>query len=227
MCGRFGLVSDIEGVLDYFRFDPSSVEYVRRYNVAPTDPVLTWGAAGPAKAEYMRWGLIPYWSKPGGRKLPLAINAKAEMLATNGMFKAPFERRRCLVLSDGFYEWRKNEDGTKTPFRIGLATWEPFGFAGVWDEWRGPDGPVRSCTIVTTTPNELMEPIHDRMPVIIARRDHDEWLEGSNRDTSSLQRLLVPYDADDMALYEVGSAVGNVKNDTPDVIAPSSQGRML
>ena len=221
------MVVDIEGVLDYFRFDPTSVDYTQRYNVAPTDPVLTYGAHGLETAEYMRWGLIPYWSKPGGRKLPLAINAKAETLATNGMFKWPFERRRCLVISDGFYEWHKNDDGTTTPYRIGLATWEPFGFAAVWDEWRGPDGPVRSCSIVTTTPNALMEPIHDRMPVILPREAHGEWLDRDRRDTAPLGRLLVPYQAGDMALYEVGPAVGNVKNDTPDVIAPVSQGRML
>jgi putative SOS response-associated peptidase YedK len=223
---------EIEGVLDYFHFDPTSVDYHRRYNVAPTDSVLVWGSNGLGTAEYMRWGLIPYWRKPpaGGikaRKLPLAINAKAETLASNGMFKGPFQGKRCLVLSDGFYEWRKNGDGTTTPFRIGLSTWEPFGFAGVWDEWRGPDGTVRSCTIVTTTPNELTEPIHDRMPVMLKREHHEEWLDASNRDTSSLQHLLAPYPSEDMALYEVSSLVGNVKNDTPDVIAPPSQSKLL
>jgi putative SOS response-associated peptidase YedK len=227
MCGRFGLVVDIEGLLDYFSFDPTRVEYVQRHNVAPTDPVLTYGAQGPQTAEYMRWGLIPYWSKPGGRKLPLAINAKAETLATNGMFKGPFKRQRCLVLSDGFYEWRKNGDGTTTPFRIGLSTWEPFGFAAVWDRWDDPDGETHSCTIVTTTPNALMEPIHNRMPVLLPREAHDEWLDASNRDTASLQHLLAPYPADSMAAYEISAAVGNVKNDTPDVIVPASQGRML
>jgi putative SOS response-associated peptidase YedK len=235
MCGRFGLVVDIEGVLDYFRFDPSSVAYTQRYNVAPTDPVLTFGATGTntggatgaSTAEYMRWGLIPWWSKAGGRKLPLAINAKSETAAANGMFKEPFQRRRCLVLSDGFYEWRKHEGGTTTPYRIGLTTWEPFGFAGLWDEWRGPDGPVRSVTILTTTPNALMEPIHDRMPVILPAEAHEEWLAPHNHDTDALQRLLVPYPADAMAAYEVGAAVGNVRNDTPEVIAPASQGRML
>jgi putative SOS response-associated peptidase YedK len=232
MCGRFGLVVDIEGVLDYFRFDPSTVEYRQRYNVAPTDPVLTYGARGAETAEYMRWGLIPYWSKPAepgqkSRKLPLAINAKAETLASNGMFKGPFERRRCLVLSDGFYEWRKNDDGTKTPFRIGLSTWEPFGFAAVWDEWHGPDGMVRSCTIVTTTPNEMMLPIHDRMPVMLAPESHEAWLDGSNRNTATLQHLLAPYPSDAMEIYEVGPAVGNVKNDTSDVILAAADTRLF
>ena len=220
MCGRFGLVADGETVLDYFWFDPSSVQYKQRYNVAPTDPVLTYGAQGPNTAEYMRWGLIPYWSKPGGRKLPLAINARAETIATHGMFKWPFQRRRCLVLSDGFYEWRKSDDGAVTPYRIGLASWEVFGFAGLFDEWHGPDGTVRSCTIITTEPNELMAPIHDRMPVILPPEAHEEWLDRSNRDTAVLQRLLAPYPSEAMAAYEVGKAVGDVKNDTPEVIEP-------
>ena len=224
MCGRFGMAADIEGVLDYFWFDPSSVEYKQRYNVAPTDPVLTYGAQGPRTAEYMRWGLIPYWSKPGGRKLPLAINARAETIATHGMFKWPFQRRRCLVLSDGFYEWHKPDvgggDGAVTPYRIGLASWEVFGFAGLWDEWAGPDGTVRSCTIITTEPNELLEPIHDRMPVILPPEAHGAWLDGDNRDVEALGRLLVPYPSGEMAAYEVGKAVGDVKNDTPEVMEP-------
>ena len=223
MCGRFGMAADIEGVLEYFWFDPSSVLYKQRYNVAPTDPVLTYGAQGPNTAEYMRWGLVPYWSKPGGRKLPLAINARAESIATHGMFKWPFQRRRCLVLSDGFYEWHKSDDGAVTPYRIGLASWAVFGFAGLWDEWHGPDGTVRSCTIITTEPNALMAPIHDRMPVILPPDAHGEWLDGDNRDVGSLQRLLVPYPSGEMAAYEVGRAVGDVKNDTPNVMEPVSR----
>ncbi len=227
MCGRFGIATDVEALQDFFVFDPDSVDYVKRYNVAPTDPVLTYGAQGANTAEYMRWGLIPYWSKPGGRKLPLAINAKAETLATNGMFKWPFERRRCLVIADGFYEWRKNDDGSTTPFRFGVTDWEPFGFAGVWDEWRGPDGTVRSCTIVTTTPNELMEPVHDRMPVILPRDAYGEWLDRDVRDTDLLSKLLTPYPADAMEMYEISPAIGNVKNDTPDLLDPVSQGKLL
>ena len=127
MCGRFGLATDSEGVLDYFWFDPSSVQYKQRYNVAPTDPVLTYGAQGPNAAEYMRWGLIPYWSKPGGRKLPLAINARAETIATHGMFKWPFQRRRCLVLSDGFYEWHKSDHGAVTPYLFEVSQTHTLG----------------------------------------------------------------------------------------------------
>ncbi|MDA1035842.1 MAG: SOS response-associated peptidase [Chloroflexi bacterium] len=227
MCGRFGIATDLEALQDFFVFDPASVEYLKRYNVAPTDPVLTYGAQGANTAEYMRWGLIPNWSKPGGRKLPLAINARAETLATNGMFKEPFARRRCLVIADGFYEWRKNEDGSTTPFRFGMTNWEPFGFAGVWDEWLGPDGPMHSCTIVTTTPNEMVEHVHDRMPVILPRDAYGEWLDRDAHDTRGLSELLRPYPADGMEMYEISSAIGSVKNDTPSLLDPVSQGKLL
>lgn len=227
MCGRFGISTDIEELQDFFVFDPASVNYEKRYNVAPTDPVLTYGTKGMGTAEYLRWGLIPWWSKPGGRKLPLAINAKAETLATNGMFKEPFQRRRCLVIADGYYEWRKNEDGSTTPFRIGMKDWTPFGMAAVWDSWQGPDGLVRSCSIVTTAPNELNATVHDRMPVIVPPADHGEWLDLDLHDTDRLSRLLVPFDNDAMTLYEISAAIGNVRNDTPDLIEPTSQGRLL
>ena len=220
MCGRFGMTTDIEGVLGYFQFDPSSVLYKQRYNVAPTDPVLTYGAQGPKTAEYMRWGLIPYWNKPGGRKLPLAINARAETIATHGMFKWPFQRRRCLVLSDGFYEWQKSEEGAVTPYRIGLASWDVFGFAGLWDEWHGPDGTVSSCTIITTEPNELMEPIHNRMPVILSPEAERMWLDRDIESPDILRELLTPFPAGSMEAYEVSSIVNKAGNDEPACVLP-------
>jgi putative SOS response-associated peptidase YedK len=231
MCGRFGISTDLEELQDFFVFPPTSVDYLKRYNVAPTDPVLTYGAQGPHTAEYMRWGLIPSWSKPAGtpgaKKLPLAINARAETLATNGMFKTPFQRQRCLVLSDGFYEWRKNDDGTKTPFRIGMADWKPFGMAGLWDAWKGPNGWTRSCTIVTTTPNQLTSDIHDRMPVILPFDAHDAWLSSDQHDVDVLAQLLTPYPADAMATYEISSAIGAVKNDTADLLEPVAQHKLF
>jgi len=227
MCGRFGIATDIEGLLDFFDFDPASIDYVKSYNVAPTNPVLTYGARGANTAEYMRWGLIPFWSTLGEEKLPIAINARAETLATNGMFKDPFQRRRCLVIADGFYEWRRNEDGSTTPFRFGVTNWEPFGFASVWDEWHGPDGPVHSCTIVTTTPNKLIEQVHNRMPVIVPREAYGEWLDRDAHDTAALSRLLTPFPADAMQMYEISSAIGKVKNDTLDLLEPVSQSRLI
>jgi len=118
VCGRYGLTTDIEGLRDFFVFDPSTVDYRPRYNIAPTDPVLVYGAQEEPRAEFMRWGLVPWFTK-AGQKLPLAINAKAETVATQGMFKWPFQHRRCLILSDGFYEWEKIGKERK-PYRIGL-----------------------------------------------------------------------------------------------------------
>jgi putative SOS response-associated peptidase YedK len=227
VCGRFGISTDIEELQDFFVFDPASVSYVKRYNVAPTDPVLTYGAMGMGTAELMRWGLIPWWSRLGGRKLPLAINARAESLTTNGMFKEAFERRRCLVIADGYYEWRKNADGSATPFRIGMKDWTPFGIAAIWDSWHGPNGLVRSCSIITTLPNELNAAVHDRMPAILPCDTHTTWLGHAPHDTDALRKLLVPYATDAMTMYEISPAIGSVKNDYPALIEPVSQGSLF
>ena len=227
MCGRFGIATDIEVLQDFFVFDPTSIEYVKRYNIAPTNLVLTYGAGGPNTVEYMRWGLIPNWSKSGKQKLPLAINAKAETLSSNGMFRSSFRNRRCLVIADGFYEWRKNDDGSTTPFRFGVSNWEPFGFAGIWDTWSGPNGLIHSCTIVTTTPNEMLEEFHNRMPVIIPSVAYEHWLDRNMHDTDLLSNLLNPYPSRDMEMYEISSAIGNVKNDTAHLIEPVSSRKSL
>jgi putative SOS response-associated peptidase YedK len=230
MCGRFGISTDIEELQDFFVFDPSSVDYVKRYNIAPSNPVLTYGAQGPRTAEYMRWGLIPSWSKPStlhARKRSLAINARAETLAANGMFRGLFKSKRCIVLSDVFYEWRKNENATTTPLRIGMIDWKPFGMAGLWDAWQGPNGLTHSCTIITTTPNDLTATVHDRMPVILPFESHEEWLSSGQHDTGALSRLLTAYPANAMAMYEISPTIGSVKNNRPDLLQPLSQGKLL
>lgn len=220
MCGRYGLTTDIEGLQDFFVFDPNSIDYRPRYNIAPTDPVLVYGAHGEPKAEFMRWGLIPWFQKPG-QKLPLAINAKAETVATQGMFKWPFQHRRCLVLSDGFYEWEKIGKERK-PYRIGLSSWEPFAFAGLWDRWKDPvtGEETLSCTILTCPPNELVEPIHDRMPVILPPERYGEWLDREVKGGQGLLDLLVPFPANEMAMYACSPLVNKVENDIPEVLAP-------
>jgi putative SOS response-associated peptidase YedK len=233
MCGRFGISTDIEELQECFVFDSSSVDYVKRYNIAPSNSVLTYGAQGPRTAEYMRWGLIPSWSKPNNTAAPhahkrtLAINARAETLATNGMFRGPFKSKRCIVLSDGFYEWRKNENATTTPLRIGMSDWKPFGMAGLWDAWEGPNGVIHSCTIITTTPNDLTVTVHGRMPVILPFESHEEWLSSSQHDTDALSRLLTAYPANAMAMYEISPAIGAVKNDTPGLLQPLTQSKLL
>ncbi len=230
MCVRFSLTLELEPLMDFFEMKSLEfgVPYRPRYNVAPTDPVLTYGADGPGTGHMMRWGFSPSPRRQREHSLPLAFNARAETLATNAMFRESFERRRCLVLADGYYEW-VDEGKLKRPYRIGLASWEPFGFAALWDEWRGPDGPVRSCTIVTTVPNQLTRAIHDRMPVVLPTETHERWLDPVNTTGEGLADLLAPLDSDAMALYEVSTRVNSVKNDTPDLIDAVSaerQGRL-
>ena len=222
MCGRYTLTIDLEALFDVYPFSIEELDYGPRYNIAPTQQVLTYGAQGPNTAEYMRWGLIPVWKKPD-QKLPLAVNARAETVATGGMFRVPFRRQRCLVLADGFYEW-KAEGTTKVPYRIGVKDWRPFGFAGLWDEWHDPDTgeSKHSCTIITTSPNALMEPIHNRMPVILPRDAEAAWLDLDNPTGEGLADLLVPYPADEMEAYKVSTLVNSTKNAAPDVVAPAS-----
>jgi putative SOS response-associated peptidase YedK len=218
MCGRFTLAIDLENLLGQFLFPVEDLGYTSRYNIAPTQQVLTYGAQGPNTAEYMRWGLIPMWKKPE-QKLPLMINARGDKLASSGVFKRPLQRQRCLILADSFYEWQGKE---KTPMRIGLKGWEPFGLAGLWDSWHDPEkGEAHSCTIITCPPNELMQPIHDRMPVIVPPELQALWLDRGVNDLEALMPLLRPYPSDEMEAYEVSRLVNSVKNESAALLSPA------
>ena len=147
------------------------------------------------------------------------INARAETVAEKPSFKQAFQSQRCLVIADGFYEWRKHGK-VKIPMRVILKTGEPFGFAGLWESWKSPEGElIHSCTIITTTPNAVMEPIHNRMPVILSKDKEAKWLDVSPSDAGELRELLSPYPADEMDAYEVSTLVNSPKNDMPDVMA--------
>ena len=166
---------------------------------------------GSNQLALFRWGLIPFWAKDPsiGHKM---INARAETVDEKPSFKTCLQRKRCLIVADGFYEWKK-EGSTKRPHRITLKNQELFGFAGLWDAWKSPTGEiVNSCSIITTTPNELMAPIHNRMPVILPREVESVWLDQSIVDSTFLKSLLVPYMADLMIAYEVSAFVNSVKN---------------
>ena len=181
MCGRFSLIADLQELGERFGFDPGGLTHPPRYNAAPTQPVLAVMNGDGRHAEHLRWGLIPSWARSAsvGSRL---INARAETLAERPAFRAAFARRRCLVLADGFYEWRRVES-SRIPMRIVMKSGEPFAFAGLSDSWRNPEGEmVRSCTIITTEPNELLQPIHDRMPVILAEGAESLWLDDDVRD---------------------------------------------
>ena len=222
MCGRYSLIADISELQERFDFDSSGLTHTPRYNVAPTQMALTVTNGSGRRGSYMRWGLIPSWatSPSVGSRM---INARAETLAERPSFRTAFQRRRCLVLADGFYEWeRKGSSGR--PMRIVMASGEPFAFAGLWDAWRDPNGEVvRSCTIITIAANDLLSPIHDRMPVILPRELESLWLDHGIQDPAALGDILTPYPADAMEAYEVSSLVNSPANDGPEVVVPAGQ----
>jgi len=193
-----------------------------RYNLAPTQdgPVVRLNPeTRQRQMDLLRWGLIPSWAKEAkiGNSL---INARAETVATKPAFRNAFAKgRRCLVAADGFYEWKKDEDGTKQPWRITMKSGGPFAFAGLWENWKDPEGNwVRTFTIITTGPNELMERIHNRMPVILHPDNFGHWLGEKDAPADFLLGLLEPYPAEEMTAYPVSTRVNSPKNEGPELI---------
>ncbi len=221
MCGRFTLTADPKTITEAFSGVTVPEQLAPRYNVAPSQPIAVIANNAPDRVELFQWGLIPSWAKDPkiGNKM---INARGETLGEKPSFKAPYKRRRCLVLSDGFYEWRKQPGSkTKTPMYIKLQSGQPFAFAGLWEIWSGPEGDtLLSCTIITTSPNELMADIHNRMPVILPPEAYDRWLDPAERKPTDLDDLLKPYPADSMTAYAVSTLVNNPRNDSPACIEP-------
>ena len=208
MCGRFTMAQSLEEVEE--RFDvpaPESPPDVAQHNIAPTQTVavVTEERTGQRALQTFRWGLVPSWTKDLS-KLPLMHNARAETVAEKPSFRNALALRRCLIPATGFYEWQAAEGTSKTkiPYRLALKNGELFAFAGLWEEWLEPGGSaLRSCTIITTTPNAVAARIHDRMPVILRPEDEALWLDPRETDTASLMSLLTPYPASKMDAYEV------------------------
>ncbi len=221
MCGRYSLTTPVEGLRQVFGF-LEQPNLAPRYNVAPSQEIaaVRLGEDGERHFAQLRWGLIPSWAKDVkiGYKM---INARAETVAEKPAFRAAFRRRRCLVLADGFYEWQKREKGAKQPYRITLADGGPFGFAGLWESWRDPesDERIESATIIVTEANDLLRPIHDRMPVILAPADFDAWLD-VEQPREAAEALLRPYPAAALITTPVSTRVNKVTNDDLEVIAP-------
>jgi putative SOS response-associated peptidase YedK len=223
MCGRYTLALEGSMVADWFDIDPHQLELIPRYNIAPSQDVLTIISDGQYnQAQVMRWGLIPSWSKDTSMSYKM-INARAETVAERNSYKYAFQKRRCLIPADSFFEWQ-GTGKTKKPLRIMLKSEEPFAFAGIWESWKPRDdqaaAPLLSCSIITTVPNRLMEPIHDRMPVILPVELYQSWMDPANGDTAALREILLPYDPDLMKAYEVSTLVNSPKNYGPEVVAP-------
>ena len=221
MCGRFTLTTNMDELQARFDFEARDLVLRPRYNVAPTQEVVAilgdGDNPGHNRAELMRWGLIPFWAKDAkiGARM---INARAETVAEKPAFRTALRKRRCLVLADGFYEWKKEENG-KTPMYIAAKSRGPFAMAGLFETWKSPeDELIRSCTIITTSPNTLMEDIHDRMPVILPKDAETIWLDPKLEDQETLTSLLTPYPAEEMEAYVVSTLVNTAKNDFPECI---------
>jgi putative SOS response-associated peptidase YedK len=223
MCGRFRIAKKKEILEEAFEVDDAADDgdWAPRYNVAPGQEiaVVRQDATNPVRLlSRMRWGLIPSWAKDPGAGFKM-INARSETAADMPAFREPLRSRRCLIPADGFYEW-KREGKEKLPFCFTLVDEAVFAFAGLWDEWKGPQGQmIATCSILTTTPNRLLQDIHDRMPVMLERDAYDVWLDPGFRRVEELQPLLKPYPAEAMRRYRVSQRVNQVKNDDPECTA--------
>lgn len=218
VCGRY-FASNFNGVEERFDISELNMQLKPRYNIAPTQDVPVVINHGENVLAMLRWGLIPSWAKDIsiGNKM---INARAETLDEKTSFKIPLQRKRCLIVANGFYEWKKESAGKK-PYLITLKNQELFGFAGLWDTWQSPEGKtINSCTIITISPNKLMESIHHRMPVILSKEGERFWLDSSITDMRFLKNLLLPYPAELMEAYEVSTLVNSPKNDVPECLQP-------
>ncbi|MDP3723028.1 MAG: SOS response-associated peptidase [Candidatus Omnitrophota bacterium] len=220
MCGRYAL-TDLKALVKDNRFQleafPPSLS--PRYNIAPSQPVPAILNQAPQELQFVRWGLIPSWAKDPtiGYRM---INARAETIAEKPAFRRPLQRQRCLIPADGFYEWQRLET-RKVPHWITLTSGEVFAFAGLWDSWTDPktNTAMTSCTIITTTPNKLLAPIHDRMPAILPRESETTWLsDGLNPEQACA--LLKPYPATRMKASPISTLVNSPSNDTPEVLRP-------
>jgi putative SOS response-associated peptidase YedK len=229
MCGRFVSASPPDELARYFDVAEVAEQVLEpSYNVAPTkDVYVVVETGGVRRLETFHWGLIPFWAKDAkvGQRM---INARADSVTTKNAYKRAFLKRRCLIPADGFYEWQKLDDGPKPkkqPVYVERRDGEPIAFAGLWELWRPKDSDdesawIRSCTIITTEPNETMAPIHDRMPVLLPPSAWSAWLDPANDDVDTLGQLLVPAPDELLQVHPVSTRVNNVRNDDSALIEP-------
>ena len=217
---RFALYHDLQTLAERFGIESEPTSFEPKYNIAPGQNVSVIIKDGDErKCVIMRWGLVPQWSND-----PLIgfqmINARGETVAQKPSFKNSLRKRRCIVPCSGFYEWKKVDKKTKIPYHIKPKNDQFFGFAGLWDTWNRDGGVLTTFAIITTTPNELIEPIHDQMAVILSKEDEQIWLDPNNQNPDELVTLLKPYPSEEMQAYEISSFVSNARNEGPECIDP-------
>lgn len=223
MCGRFTLTLDPGEIQERLALGPFTHLVQPRFNIAPSQPIPIVKDEEKRSVELYQWGLVPFWADDpaiGSRM----INARSETAREKPSFRAAFKYRRCLILADGFFEWHAAEKGApKTPYLFKLKNDDPFTFAGLYEHWQSPEGgELHTCTILTCPPNDLVEPYHNRMPVMLGENTRWKWL-APDADGSDLQDLLVPYPADEMKCFAVSRAVNSPKNDSPEILKPLNE----
>ena len=232
MCGRYtlsnpqGSFSETPDIDARFLAEFVETGWLKpRFNIAPTQDVPVITNEGRRRIEKMRWGLVPFWAKDvkiGSRM----INARGETVAEKPAFRSSFKSKRCLIPATGFYEWRR-EGKSKTPMLIRLRGGGYFSMAGLYDRWKDPDGNwLSSCTIITTGPNELMSPIHDRMPVILPEEAEAAWINLEVDSADELKPFIRPFPAASMEAFEVSGAVNSARNEGPELVEPVASGRL-
>lgn len=220
MCGRFSIISSYAEMIERFAAKPPKGGlFETRYNVSPGQKVLVIPNKQPRIFDYYTWGLLPSWIKDpkGVNKM---INARAETVFEKPFFRTPIRKKRCLVPADAFYEWKK-EGGQKTPFRIFVKEQKIFSFAAIYDEWQGPKSEkLKTFSLLTTMANKLISKVHHRMPLILERKDEEDWLNPALNE-QQIKRLLVPFPEEKMEMYRISKAINNPQNDDPRIIQPA------
>ena len=220
MCGRFVRHSSMDLIERTFNIDASDIDITASYNVAPTQLVLGIVGSQPRSPQQFHWGLVPFWSKDksiGARM----INARSETVAEKPSFRNAFKKRRCLIIADGYFEW-KGPKGQKQPYYFSLPDKKPFGFAGLWETWKDPEsGDYLSCSIITTAASDAIKDVHNRMPVVLTPAIHETWLDPGNQDTAALQKMLSRDIYREFMRTPVSKKVNNVRNNDPQNILPA------
>lgn len=228
MCGRFTLTATPEELQAAFPTFSIPHDLPPSYNIAPGQPVPVIPNNGKNKLTFHKWGLVPSWANEESLNRYNFINARGETLIEKASFRSPYRRRRCLILADGFYEWRKSSHGGKTPYYFYLKNKQPFAFAGLWEIWHSPHGDeLHSCCIITTEANNVVKPIHKRMPVILSQDAYPLWLDAVEKKPQELAPLLNPYPATEMDAYPVSTFVNSPRNNSSQCIQPVKPPKQL